>query len=720
MISPDAPILNSSEDILARTPFAASLAKAISGVAGADSFVIGIHGRWGSGKSSVLNLVAEQLSELNKSRPEQDQSHVLRFNPWNFSDQSQLVFQFLKQFRAHLLESEKRTGEKLGKMAAAIADYAEALSPPLELLPYGSLWSSGLKVVARGVKKTFGAPSDKDVNTVFEELSKEASKLKRRTVVFIDDIDRLTAAETRQIFQLVKLTARFPYVVYVLAFDRTAVADALGGVSIGSGGEYLEKIVQVSFDLPPITDATMTLLITQGIDEMLKKFNPPHFDQIRFGNLFHGGFRRSFTSLRHVRRFLNGLEFALSIVGSELNAVDIIGVEALRVFYPKTYEAVRNGREIFAGHIDTITRDRGAGAYTKDADAVLKSTGEFSETLKDMLLELFPKLNYAYGNMNYGHESETAWEKTHRVGTTRYFDAYFQFALAPSEVSVAEVARLIEATGDEVKLTQHLLDLARKGKVKHAMESLRFRLSEVPDLNLRDLLCALIQLGDKVSDDGSPLAGVISEFWHVRWVIFDVLDKLQPETRPDTLLVIAKTRFAPKTLLNVIIMVGQLRSENSKYPEFTDDRINGIQAALVKSIEDAAGRDAISVKDDALPAIIHIWTTWGKAENARLYLGRVARSDIEILELTNRFIYQSHSYGGGDRVGRTHNKLAMAGLSRALDLNDLLNRLKGIDASTLDSEHREVQRIAVQQLTKMREQNMTAEQFDSSRFFDDE
>ena len=231
---------------------------------------------------------------------------------------------------------------------------------------------------------------------------------------------------------------------------------------------------------------------------------------------------------------------------------------------------------------------------------------------------------------------------------------------------------------------------------------------------------ALIQVGDKVSDSGSPLAGVISEYMHVRWVIFDVIDRLQPETRPDTLLVIAKTRFAPKTLLNLISLIGQLRSENGKYPEFTDDLIADIQTALVKSIEDAAGRDAISVKDDALPAIIHIWTTWGKAENARLYLGRVARSDTEILDLTNRFIYQGHSYGGQDRVGRTHNKLAMTGLSRALDLNDLLSRLKGIDASTLDPEHKDVQKIALQQLTKMREKNMTAEQFDSSRFFDDE
>src|SRR5579864_7716301 len=99
MISPDAPIQNSSEDILGRTAFATALADAIVGVSGGDSFVIGIHGRWGSGKSSVLNLVVEQLKNLNADKVRESHTDIFRFNPWNFSDQSQLIFQFLKQFR---------------------------------------------------------------------------------------------------------------------------------------------------------------------------------------------------------------------------------------------------------------------------------------------------------------------------------------------------------------------------------------------------------------------------------------------------------------------------------------------------------------------------------------------------------------------------------------------------------------------------------------------
>lgn len=719
MISPDAPIQKSSEDVLGRTSFAAALAKAIAEVAGIDSFVVGIHGKWGSGKSSVLNLVVERLQEFDRSKPEKDRTHILRFNPWNFSDQNQLVLQFLKQFRAHLLESEKATGEKLGNMAGSLADYAEALSPPLELLPYGSLWSAGLKIAARGAKNAFGSGSEKDVNTTFEKISKEASSLRRRTLVIIDDIDRLTAAETRQIFQLVKLTARFPYVVYLLAFDRTAVAAALRDFGIDSGNEYLEKIVQVSFDLPPITEVTLGLLITQGIDEIFRKFEPAHFDQTRFGNLFHGGFRQNFSSLRHIRKFINGLEFACSIVGGELNGVDIIGVEALRLFYPKTYDAVRNNKGMFAGHIDAIASEKGSPAFKKSVDAVLEGTEELSETLKTLLVDLFPKLSFAYGDTNYGHESETAWEKTHRVATTRYFDAYFQLALNSEEVTVGEVKQLLTDSGDEHKLLERFQHLAGKGKLKHAMESFRFRLSEVPELNLPDVLSVLVQLGERAGDDGSMLAGIASEYQHVRWVIFDALDKLSPARRPEILLEIAKTRFVPRTMLNLVSLIPSLQSERRMYMEFTESHLAAIRAALVKTIEDMAGNDRIFLKDESLPSIIHIWTTWGKTENARIYLDRVARSDGEILDLVSRFMYQAHSYGGGSRISRTHHKLATKGLASVLDLNDLRLRLQGMNASALDAKKAEVLRVALQQLAKMQEKGMTPEQFDNSRFFED-
>lgn len=57
MISPDLPITKASEDKLNRESFAESLAKVILQSAFPTSFTMGLYGAWGSGKTSLLNMV---------------------------------------------------------------------------------------------------------------------------------------------------------------------------------------------------------------------------------------------------------------------------------------------------------------------------------------------------------------------------------------------------------------------------------------------------------------------------------------------------------------------------------------------------------------------------------------------------------------------------------------------------------------------------------------
>src|SRR5438552_9839021 len=102
MLSPDSPIETAKNDKLGRKTFAQALARALAGFSGQDSFVVGIHGKWGTGKSSILNLLVEQIEKDNISRTDGEKLYAMRFNQWNFSDQNQLVFQFMRQFRAHM------------------------------------------------------------------------------------------------------------------------------------------------------------------------------------------------------------------------------------------------------------------------------------------------------------------------------------------------------------------------------------------------------------------------------------------------------------------------------------------------------------------------------------------------------------------------------------------------------------------------------------------
>jgi hypothetical protein len=103
--------------------------------------------------------------------------------------------------------------------------------------------------------------------------------LERPIVVVLDDIDRLTTAEIRDIFKLVRLTANFPNAIYVFAFDRGRVEQALRKQGI-PGRDYLERILQVSVDLPAVPSETLNKEIFRAIDIALSAIeNPGRFDK---------------------------------------------------------------------------------------------------------------------------------------------------------------------------------------------------------------------------------------------------------------------------------------------------------------------------------------------------------------------------------------------------------------------------------------------------------
>ncbi len=84
----------------------------------------------------------------------------------------------------------------------------------------------------------------------------------------MDDIDRLDKQEVQAIFKLVKLSADFPFVSYVLAFDEEMVAAALAEKygNLEAGKKFLEKIIQVPLHLPPVRSEILRDLCFEGIN----------------------------------------------------------------------------------------------------------------------------------------------------------------------------------------------------------------------------------------------------------------------------------------------------------------------------------------------------------------------------------------------------------------------------------------------------------------------
>ena len=327
--SADRPIASQEEDLLGRSHFAGSLASAIKGWKGNESLVVALHGPWGSGKSSIKNMVLEALRHSDKT------SHiVLEFNPWQWAGHEELAHAFFHEVGLALGRADtSKEGKKRATKWKSYAAYLKAgsfLAGGIRKLVMGllvligvlgisssvinALWFK-LALVFVGLCALLLAALSGWMGTFFEkvaaalealsearklelhELKKELadllSELKTPLLVVIDDVDRLSSEEIKVLFQLVKANADFPNLIYLLLFQRDVVEKSLEEIAPITGREFLEKIVQVGFDVPRIERSRLERVLFSGLDKLLgQETVGQRFNRQRWQNIFLRGATR--------------------------------------------------------------------------------------------------------------------------------------------------------------------------------------------------------------------------------------------------------------------------------------------------------------------------------------------------------------------------------------------------------------------------------------------
>lgn len=94
MFDTDKPIKSFCDDKLGRSVFSKQLANTIMQFKTKDNYTISLQGKWGSGKTSVVNMVIEEIKHLSQCGEKDEEVVIVQFNPWNFTDNNQLINQF--------------------------------------------------------------------------------------------------------------------------------------------------------------------------------------------------------------------------------------------------------------------------------------------------------------------------------------------------------------------------------------------------------------------------------------------------------------------------------------------------------------------------------------------------------------------------------------------------------------------------------------------------
>ena len=441
----DNPIWNLEDDVLGRAKLASSFSEQLLSLDVTEGVVVGVLGSWGSGKTSFINLARPRLQSAGIV--------ILDFNPWMFSGAEQLVESFFVELSAQL-----KVRPAFSEVGRSLEDYGEPFSG-MSWLPFVGPWMERGRVatnilakILQRRKEGVGGRRIKVVNAL--------AALDKPLVVVVDDIDRLTTSEIREVFKLIRLTANFPNVIYIAAFDRARVEAALDEQRI-PGRDYLEKILQLGIDLPAVPAHVLNKQIFRAIENVLSGMDKVgRFDENIWPDVFSEVIRPLLRNIRDVRRYATAIHATVRDLNGQIALVDVLALEAVRVFLPDLFREMHKTIEGLTSTSNTGSGDQvNPPRFEEQIDRLIEAAGDHTGVARQLVQHLFPAGQRHIGGFDHGDEWKNEWLKERRVAHEDILRLYLERVTGEGLQAFTEAEQAWSHMADGKALNSYLRSL---------------------------------------------------------------------------------------------------------------------------------------------------------------------------------------------------------------------------------------------------------------------
>lgn len=697
LIDNDSPIRSPAEDLFGVDRFAAMVARSLAAQRDADGTVVAIHGPWGSGKSSAVNLALHHLAAGTDNDVE-----VIAFNPWWFSGSSALAGAFFQTIGAAL----NRTLRDEGK--AALGDFFARLKS------FNTYADAAAKFASDGMGQAVAqlAFGERSIEDEHRKLAEALRSQPKSFVIVIDDIDRLSPDEALLIFGLVKSVGRLPKVSYLLAFDRILIERLIELRFPSEGKLYLEKIVQAMFDLPPPPDDVLRNMV---LEQAFKLITVEDDSAVRFMNLFYDIIAPNLTSPRQAVRLNGALRVSWPSVAGEVDPADFVAVEALRLFHPALYRNVRQNADLCCSGNVTGRRDEERQAVAEEAlfRDVEEGQRGFARTA---LRRLFPKLDGIWGNTHYGDDWTRIWESERLICTKKHFPIYFQYGLdeggVPKELRDELIARAGDADFVRDTMRAAVAVTRRTGGTQAALilEELNLRSADVAGDHVEPLLATLFAMIDELDTEADHARGfeIGNNALRMHWLINRLLMERFTLEERSALLTRASENASPVWLADFAQRCFRPYDPDHEKKDRGIVLVSEETASLIMTrakdrIRELAEAGELTTTSDSSALLWFLWHSGNEGKTAARTLGdAMMNEDRSTICLARSATSTSWSHGGGfdgmgDRVARSSPRVHPESLAKLLDADRLRARVLELLAS---QELEASDRVALDQFIK--------------------
>jgi len=329
--------------------YARTFARIIASKHTRTPLTIGIHGEWGSGKTTLMRAIRDYLDqttgkgeltflgedEVPSDKPDEGDFRPVRtvwFNAWKYSREEALFVALVEE----VLREMRRDGT-ITRLYAALSDPKQprvqvteaVLSTLSQVFSLGKIDLDLTRFEAESRFKANLAFLDEFLE-VFDRLvgwwlyrddapNRRIDDQRGVLTIFIDDLDRCLPEKTVQVLECIKLMMDRPGTVFVIGASRKVVEAAVAahyrsfeGLR-GESQRYLDKIIQVRFDLPPLRAEGEESLADfldglQAGGQWLAEANPSLVESLRL--LTRGGE----TNPRRIKTFINYAELQWALL----------------------------------------------------------------------------------------------------------------------------------------------------------------------------------------------------------------------------------------------------------------------------------------------------------------------------------------------------------------------------------------------------------------------
>ncbi|WP_195715210.1 P-loop NTPase fold protein [Ancylomarina sp. 16SWW S1-10-2] len=352
----DKPLGKKGKDILGYSSYAELLGNKILNSHFDKSFAIGINGKWGLGKTSFIDLLKRTVKAPDIIE--------IDFNPWNSQSPQAIIQDFFDSFN-----------EKVRPYHSSIVRLSNEYAAKLVQLKPNTLTKS-IQLI------TSSLTNNKPTNSLYHQINKALEEINKKVVVYIDDLDRLDSHEIVEVLRLIRNTANFYNTIFVVAYDRNYIVNALNKHTSFGEIEFLEKIFQLEVTLPNFNKNILREELAEKLKKSFPKAKPETFDHAIVGkaNSQPTYLNEWLETMRDVTRLTNNITINYSKLVDEIIFYDFLQLELIRLKYPSVYELLFRRRSDFL--ITKYNQRTGTNQY------------ELGKDKKGVILENYLKNNY--------------------------------------------------------------------------------------------------------------------------------------------------------------------------------------------------------------------------------------------------------------------------------------------------------------------------------------